>query len=409
MVLKALLFVCCVSPFALSSQNIWIQRDSVGGPVKSASVAFSMFSRGYIGTGWDGNSYKRSFFAYDFFPVDDWMQQESLGGIQGSGLHRGNAACFVIDSFAYLGTGQGLNPYFNDFWQYDPITNTWTQKANFGGSPRLSAVGFSIGDKGYIGTGQDANGFTSDFWKYDPSTNSWAQVASFPGTPRRQAVAFTIDTIAYVGTGDEGIPTDDFWKYDPSVNAWSPIADFAGTARFGAVGFSIDTCGYLGTGQNFSNYYNDFWEYSPTADAWTQRADFGGTPRASAVGFSINNTGFIGTGYDGNLTDDFWEYLPVVGVEERLSQLYSSTVFPNPISQTATISVSVRLNEDPRLMCYSVDGKNVTGYIELTKVSRMTDKTSLHFDIGDLPVGGYYYRVLSEERDLATGKILVIK
>ena len=42
----------------------------------------------------------------------------------------------------------------NDFWEYDPTTNTWTQKANFGGTPRDGAVGFSIGSKGYIGTGE---------------------------------------------------------------------------------------------------------------------------------------------------------------------------------------------------------------------------------------------------------------
>ena len=38
---------------------------------------------------------------------------------------------------AYIGTGNG-NGYnlYNDFWEYDPSTNTWTQKANFGGSAR---------------------------------------------------------------------------------------------------------------------------------------------------------------------------------------------------------------------------------------------------------------------------------
>ena len=40
-----------------------------------------------------------------------------------------------------------------DFWEYDPAANTWTQKADFGGTARDGAVGFSIGSKGYIGTG----------------------------------------------------------------------------------------------------------------------------------------------------------------------------------------------------------------------------------------------------------------
>ena len=33
--------------------------------------------------------------------------------------------------------------------------NTWTQKANFGGTARSLAVGFSIDNKGYVGTGSD--------------------------------------------------------------------------------------------------------------------------------------------------------------------------------------------------------------------------------------------------------------
>ena len=48
----------------------------------------------------------------------------------------------------------------NDFWEYDPSTNTWTQKADFGGTARNWAVGFSIGNKGYIGTGYDLSGVT---------------------------------------------------------------------------------------------------------------------------------------------------------------------------------------------------------------------------------------------------------
>ena len=35
--------------------------------------------------------------------------------------------------------------------------DTWTQKADFGGTVRYGAVGFSIGSKGYIGTGDYNN------------------------------------------------------------------------------------------------------------------------------------------------------------------------------------------------------------------------------------------------------------
>ena len=67
----------------------------------------------------------------------------------------------------YVGTGYDGEQRINDFWQYDPGTNTWAQKADFGGSARYGAVAFSINDIGYVGTGYDGN-YLKDFWAYDP-------------------------------------------------------------------------------------------------------------------------------------------------------------------------------------------------------------------------------------------------
>jgi hypothetical protein len=53
----------------------------------------------------------------------------------------------------YVGTGAGYNGATADFWEYDPVTDTWTQKADFGGGIRRDAIGFSINGKGYLGTG----------------------------------------------------------------------------------------------------------------------------------------------------------------------------------------------------------------------------------------------------------------
>ena len=64
---------------------------------------------------------------------------------------------------------------------YSQIGN-WIAKAPFGGTVRQYAVGFSINNKGYIGTGWDMGaGYRDDFWEYDPATNSWTQKATFTG------------------------------------------------------------------------------------------------------------------------------------------------------------------------------------------------------------------------------------
>jgi hypothetical protein len=270
-----------------------------------------MGGKGYIGIGEDmyGNEYN-DFWEYDTI-TNSWTQKANVGG----GV-RSRAIGFSIGSKGYIGIGAGGTGNFswkNDLWEYDPTTNTWTQKANFEGTVRLDAVGFSIGSYGYIGTGQGEHGsYNKEFWQYDPSSDTWTQKADFGGTGRRAAFGFGIGNKGYIGTGvDTNNFKNDFWQYDPSSDTWSQKADFGGSARESTTGFNIGNKGYIGTGDNVS-YLNDFWEYDPSADTWTQKANFGGTSRSLAVGFSIANKGFIGTGVDefGNYRNDFWEYSP---------------------------------------------------------------------------------------------------
>src|SRR5438876_9135229 len=83
----------------VSAQNIWIQKASFGGIARMGAVAFSIGTKGYIGTGGD------------FYGI-----------------------------------------YYTDFWEYDPSTDAWTQKADFPGTARYRAIGFSTDSNGYIGT-----------------------------------------------------------------------------------------------------------------------------------------------------------------------------------------------------------------------------------------------------------------
>src|SRR5207249_1984178 len=111
-----------------------------------------------------------------------------------------------------IGTGAGVDGfgsagYFKDFWEYDPLTNTWGQKADFRGTARLFATGFSIANKGYIGAGlNEAGGIMKDIWQYDPLSNAWTRKADFPGITF--GCGFSLGNKGYVGTKD-------FWEYDP--------------------------------------------------------------------------------------------------------------------------------------------------------------------------------------------------
>ena len=77
------------------------------------------------------------------------------------------------------------------------MTNVWTRKADYPGNSAGGEVGFSIGTKGYVGAG-----IANEFWEYDPATDTWTQKSSMPGTYGiAGAVGFSIGTKGYIGTG----------------------------------------------------------------------------------------------------------------------------------------------------------------------------------------------------------------
>jgi len=82
--------------------------------------------------------------------------------------------------------------------------NPWIQKADFGGVGRHRATGISIANKGYMGLGHvNGTGIDIDYkdwWQYDPASDSWTQKANFP-VLNHGAVAFSTSTRGYVGGG----------------------------------------------------------------------------------------------------------------------------------------------------------------------------------------------------------------
>ncbi len=297
--------------------DIWIQKNDLGynaanvaePSARSGAVGFSIGSKGYIGTGGADD-----FWEYD--PIlNSWTQKADFGGTA-----RSSAVGFSIGTKGYLGTGSTDTGPQKDFWEYDPELNTWVQKSDFGGAARYGAVGFSMGGKGYLGTGSAASGLQRDFWEYDPGLNTWVRKANFGGTARYGAVGFSIGAMGYIGTGNENNYKKDFWEYDPIANTWTKKSDFGGNAKTGAIGFSIENKGYIGTGIEDYGYgttvtTTDFWEYDPDLDTWTSKTFLGGGGRVGATGFSIGNQGYLGTGFTSSsfggpffAYSDFWMF-----------------------------------------------------------------------------------------------------
>jgi N-acetylneuraminic acid mutarotase len=208
------------------------------------------------------------------------------------------------------------------------LPGSWDKVGDFNGIPRSGAVSFVINGFAYAGTGfnYENNKRLTDFWKYDASSDSWTAVADFPGAPRSGAVSFVMNNKAYVGTGtNDGLfPLSDFYEFDPSVGTkgkWTQVADLgydlpidaahqdtSKTVRYGAVAFSVNNRGFVGGGHYLSDL-KDLWEYDQINNTWILRPSIGGSKRQNGFAMVIDNIAYVGGGIDNNsFTRDFYKF-----------------------------------------------------------------------------------------------------
>jgi len=318
--MKKLFFAVMVLVFFVgckkSDDNIgnWIKKSDFEGIPRGNAVSFVIGDKVYIGAGYNSDEdieYLKDFWVYDT-TLDFWTK---LTDHPFPGEPRIGAVSFVINGKGYVGTGYNGTDKLKDFYEFDPATNIWTKKADFGGSARYDAVGFSLGNLGYLGTGYD-DYENRDFWQYNPTTNQWTQIASMGGAKRRDAVTFTMNGKAFVCTGtSNGVNQTDLWQFDPTTGVWVEKNkidedDSWTIVRTYGTAFTLGSKAYVGLGYN-GGVRTDFWEYDPTSDSWTNKTDFEGSARQNAVSFVVKDQAYVATGRSGNYYySDIWQFKP---------------------------------------------------------------------------------------------------
>nr|HMT30799.1 hypothetical protein [Bacteroidia bacterium] len=144
---------------------------------------------------------------------------------------------------------------------------TWQQKSSFTPGNRYGAFCFSIGQMGYVGSGVIQVGtsysLVNDFWEYDPTLDIWSQKATLPSTGRVGAATFVALNSGYVVTGSNlANLLDENWKYDPTLNTWQSMSDFPGGARYTCASFDVSDYGFVGMGY-YTSCFLDFYRYNP--------------------------------------------------------------------------------------------------------------------------------------------------
>lgn len=347
-----------------------------------------------------------------------WIRRADFGQV---GRHRGTGCSVGNKGYFGLGhyNGTGTNVVKKDWWEYDPATNAWTQKADFiGGSSQgtYAVVIFGIGSHAYItgGTFNDPNTY-----RYSPATNTWDNVAVCPVNVSN-VDGFVIDDKGYVVSGNQfyefnattlqwtvkSAPpfsasawsgafaigekgyyrtNSGFYEYKPLTDSWINRAYFPGAATGASMNIVQDGKGYVvcGYGGGLSNVNSEVWEFDPFMNAWTQLEDFPGTSRRFGSSFSIGNRSYVGIGTNGTNFNDFWEFDADLYLNTDALDIAEVKVYPNPVISEVTIRMDAYSTFEVALI-------DMNGKLLQTQKSTTGTCTLLR---NDLPSGTYQLRI----------------
>lgn len=388
----------------------WTQVANLPGNTRINASSFVIGNTAYVIGGANSATFK-DVWEYNI-TTNIWTQKAFFIGIA-----RSNAVAFSINGKGYYGLGvTSLGGYLADLWEYDPINDSWTQKASLTSLSRMSAVGFSIGSKAYVGAGTAYNNgnntsvYYSDFWEYNPLNNSWAQKANIPGSGRSGAVGMELNNKGYVGLGKNtnlNTTFSDFYEYDPTNNTWVIKQSTPGQGRESSLTFRLGGELLVVGGNDLSptaiNSYSTCMKYNPTSNTWANASNFLGGTITNGVAVSFSNTAFIGIGYNPTLfqtNNEWWQYIPsTTDIPFNSFQNSEVQIYPNPANDAFHISICKEEKS------YLLELQDLTGRI----IKSYSIENNTTINVKELTIGLYTYTIKSKSANqvIKKGKIAI--
>ncbi|MBK9250169.1 MAG: hypothetical protein IPM69_19195 [Ignavibacteria bacterium] len=179
----------------------WAPKATFPGEGRGHPAFFVLKNEGYIGCGDGATGDYKDFYKYN--PINNvWTRVADFGGVANH-----HPAFFTIDTLAYVCTGHDreVQVMLNTNYQYNPTTDKWTKKADLPAIGRVGSIGFAINGTGFIGCGFDevsTGEFYNDFYAYNPISDSWTTMPNFPDSNGSfAAISAVVGNTAYAGTG----------------------------------------------------------------------------------------------------------------------------------------------------------------------------------------------------------------
>jgi hypothetical protein len=225
--------------------------------------------------------------------------------------------------------GQSADQFFNDLWELDLGSLTWTQIDDGAGtapSPRygLAAVPDNDG-RIIVSHGFTFQGRFNDTWRFDASGAGWQDVSPEGDGARplnrclhEQSWDAASKTMLLYGGCSSGFgpcPQGDLWRFDPAERTWTEITPGSGPTPRSNPALVADKSGervLLVGGSTSDGYAMDVWEGKADGDsfAWTWLEVAGSGPAGRASHDAVWSRGdlylFGGTGVAG-VTADLWK------------------------------------------------------------------------------------------------------
>ena len=281
------------------------------------------------------------------------------------GNERQYASSVAWNGKGYLFGGVDCAGVFqNDFWNYDPLTNSWTELDSLPSSGRAGMVHFVLQDTLYVAGGRNESEILDEVWAFNFITQTWSQKNSLPTNGIWRGIAFQYQENAYIGLGKNNLnnQTDfnsNILKYDVVSDVWQIVPNlnlekrsYVGYTQTDSLLFlfgGVDSTGQILTSVERINL-SDF--------SINQLSDFSSIPRKGGASFLVNNDLYYSTGVSTDKRfNETWRLSNVTLTNELNNE--KLIIFPNPASDEIVVSSSSNLIIGKNLIIQDLSGKSL--------------------------------------------------
>ena len=268
---------------AAAQIGVWETRAPF--PVEATEVAAAAVGdKVYVVGGLLTTGSSNRLFIYNAF-TDAWTEGAPLpvpGGVDHANLAALNGKVYFLG-----GIRIGSEFVTGQTFEYDPATNTWTERATMP-TPRGASGVAALGGRIYVAGGLTAADSVNNFEAFDPAGNAWAILPPMP-TARDHLTAQATGSKFYAIAGRR---SDNFRvneEYDPATNRWTAralIPTARGGLGSGTIGGRIQVFGGEGPSGTPEGTFRQNEEYDPATNTWRSLAPMP-TPRHGLYGATV--------------------------------------------------------------------------------------------------------------------------